>query len=67
VPVGSEDDRTRQSMERCSRQQKKQRRRVARGGPSLGGARGGRLGATRPAVASVEVHGVAAVASGAGR
>jgi hypothetical protein len=32
---------------------------VQGGGPSLGGARGGRLGAARPTVASAEVHGAA--------
>jgi hypothetical protein len=33
---------------------------VRGGGPSLGGARGGRLGAARPAVAGADVRGAAA-------
>jgi hypothetical protein len=44
-----------------------QRPTVRGGGLSSGGARGGRLGTTRPVVAGVEVHDIAAVASGAGR
>jgi hypothetical protein len=66
VSVGSEDDRTRRSMERCSRR-KKRRRGVACGRLRSGGARGGRLGAAQPVAAGVEVCGAIAWLRGRAR